>query len=118
VPVIGTEEWVDALDAALRALPVATAADVVVQQELTDAGEAWHVVVSAGRAAARTGRHASPDVVLTQDVATALAVNAGELSAQTAFIDGRLRVRGDVGRLRQIADLLGALGAVPAEGGR
>jgi putative sterol carrier protein len=114
VPAIGTEAWVDQLDASLRALPSTPATDVVVQQELTDTDEAWHVVVSGGRAAARTGRHPSPDVVLTQDAATALAINAGELSAQTAFIDGRLRVRGDVGRLREIADRLSGLGSVPA----
>ena len=114
MPVIGTAEWVGQLDAALRELADTTAADVVVQQELTDTGDVWHVVVSGGKAGARTGPHPSPDVVLTQDSATALAINAGDVSAQTAFIDGRLRVRGDVGGLRQIADLLGGLGSVPA----
>lgn len=117
VPVIGTEEWVGGLDAALRLLPAAAGADLVVQQELTDTGAAWHVVVADGGARASAGRHPAPDVTFAQDEVTALAINAGELSAQTAFIDGRLRVRGDVGRLGEVAALLGALGAVPAGGG-
>jgi putative sterol carrier protein len=116
VPVIGTDAWVADLDVALRSLPD-SAAEVVVQQELADTGVAWHIVITGGRARAHIGQHPSPDVVLTQDTATALAINAGDLSAQTAFIDGRLRVRGDVGRLGPVADLLGALGAVPAAGG-
>ena len=114
MPVIGTEEWVGALDAALRSLPAGTGAGLVVQQELTDTGAAWHVVVADGAARAHAGRHPAPDVTFAQDEVTALAINAGELSAQTAFIDGRLRVRGDVGRLGEVAALLGAFGAVPA----
>ena len=35
-------------------------------------------------------------MTFTQDVETAAAVNRGELSAQAAFMTGRLRVGGDV----------------------
>jgi putative sterol carrier protein len=121
MPRIGSEEWVAELDAALRALPSggegdapAGAADLIVQQELSDTGAAWHVVVAGGEASARSGRHPDPDVTLTQETATAAAINAGTLSAQTAFIDGRLRISGAVDRLREATDVLGALTPVPA----
>jgi putative sterol carrier protein len=111
---IGSEEWVGELDAALRALEPGGAADFVVQQELSDTGSAWHVVIAGGSARAAAGRHPAPDVTLAQDTATAAAINAGTLSAQTAFIDGRLRVRGAVDRLAEVAGVLAALAAVPA----
>lgn len=111
---IGSEEWVAELDAALRALPPGGNTDVVIQQELFDTGSAWFVVIAGGNAHAETGRHPDPDVTLTQEATTAAAINAGTLSAQTAFIDGRLRVRGAVDRLTEVAGMLGALAAVPA----
>lgn len=114
MPRIGSEEWVVELDAALRALVPSGDADFVVQQELSDTGSAWHVVIAGGSARAAAGRHPAPDVTMTQDTATAAAINAGTLSAQTAFIDGRLRVRGAVDRLTEVSGVLGALSAVPA----
>jgi putative sterol carrier protein len=118
MPGIGSPEWVAALDAALRAVDDETTGDVVIQQELSDADAAWHLVVAGGQASACVGRHASPDVTLTQDETTAAAINAGTLSAQTAFIDGRLRVRGRVDRLTEVAALFGRLAHVPATGRR
>ena len=83
---------------------------IVVQQELVDDG-AWYVVVADGRASVGIGRHPEPDVVLSQERATAAAIAAGELSAQQAFIDGRLRVRGGLDRLVRATDALAVLGA-------
>lgn len=83
---------------------------VVVQQELVDDG-AWYIVVADGRASVGAGRHDAPDIVLSQDRATAAAIAAGDLSAQQAFIDGRLRVRGGFDRLVRASSALAALGA-------
>jgi putative sterol carrier protein len=44
---------------------------------------------------------ADPDVTFTQDRATAAAIASGELSAQSAFMAGRLRMGGD---LRAVLD--------------
>ncbi len=87
--------------------------DLVVPQELTDSGAAWHVEVAGARARVVRGRHPSPDVTISQDTPTARASNHGELAAQQAFVDGRLRVRGDVGRLPEAVDALSTLPAVP-----
>lgn len=108
---VGTDAWIAAL--ARRASTVTVDGDVtlVVQQEVVD-GEPrrWHVVVDGGRVDVAAGEHPSPDVTFVQDVATAAAIEAGELSAQQAFVDGRLRVRGAVGRLVDATGALAALG--------
>jgi putative sterol carrier protein len=55
------------------------------------------------------GRASHPDLVFTQDRATAEAIHRGELSAQAAFMQGRLRLGGD---LRAVVDRAGELTAV------
>ncbi|MGE3621694.1 MAG: SCP2 sterol-binding domain-containing protein [Acidimicrobiia bacterium] len=57
----------------------------------------------------RPGRAADADVTFTQDRATAAAVQAGTLSAQAAFMAGRIRLGGDLGRLTGDARTLAAL---------
>lgn len=112
---VGSDAWIAALaDAvAARAAPVAGPA-IVIQQELTDSGAAWYVELGPDGARVGAGRHPAPDVTFRQDAATAAAVNGGRLSAQAAFLDGRLRVQGEVGRLPSAAAALAALPSVPA----
>jgi len=72
---------------------------LVLQQVVTggpDGDAAWSISIGAGSISVATGRAPSPTVTFTQDVETAAAVNRGELSAQAAFMTGRLRVGGDV----------------------
>ena len=57
---------------------------------------AWSITLGAGTIVVARGRADAPTVTFTQDVETAAAVNRGELSAQAAFMTGRLRVGGDV----------------------
>ncbi|MEO0493823.1 MAG: SCP2 sterol-binding domain-containing protein [Actinomycetota bacterium] len=57
---------------------------------------------------------ADPDVRITTDRETATDIQAGELSAQLAFLDGRLQIGGDIQALmanrQALADLAPALG--------
>lgn len=107
---VGSEAWLAAFAAVAATVDVEPGAEAVVQHELTDGGASWHVVVAGGRVDVRQGRHPAPDVTFTEDRATAAAIAAGELSAQQAFVDGRLRVRGAVGRLTgAVADALASL---------
>jgi putative sterol carrier protein len=108
---LGSDDWVAAFAERAAGVAVDDAVRIVVQQELADTGAAWHVVVAGGRAAVTAGRHPAPDVTLTEDRDTATAIAAGALSAQQAFIDGRLRVRGSLERLSSAAGALAALGA-------
>lgn len=114
MPVVGSDAWIAAFEAVVVDAGASNDEALVVQQELTDTGAAWYVVVSAGGARVAPGRHPAPDVTFSQDLATATAVNRGDLSAQQAFIDGRLRVRGDVGRLTNAVAALSAF--PPVEG--
>jgi len=99
-------EWIDELDAAASAsetLRLATEdVDLVVQQQVLggpDGDVAFHVVADHGNVSVRTGSSEHPDVTFTQDHATATSIGRGELSAQAAFMVGKLRVGGDVERL-------------------
>jgi putative sterol carrier protein len=72
---------------------------IVVQQVVTDpdrAEVAWWIELGGGTIALRPGRTDSPTVTFTQDADTATAINRGVLSAQAAFMTGRLQVKGDV----------------------
>ena len=107
-----TDGWLDALDAAAQRAPVDPDLRLVLQQVVPDGptGElAYAIVLEDGRARVERGRVTNPDLTFTQDHATAAAIHRGELSAQTAFIEGRLRLGGD---LRAVIDRAGAVAAL------
>jgi putative sterol carrier protein len=72
-------------------------------------GTAYHVAIENERAAVRAGRAADPTVTFTSDRTTASDIATGKLSAQQAFTDGRLRVRGDLTVLSEHAAAFGTL---------
>ena len=92
-----SREWVEALDASLAASAFAPGLRLVIQHLVDDA--AYHVEVEGERARVRAGRADAPTVTFTQDRATAAAIAEGRLSAQQAFMSGRLTVRGDLAAL-------------------
>ena len=108
-----TDAWLDDLDAAARAAEVTTAAPLILQQIVPDGPEghevAYALVVADGRLRVERGRVPQPDLTFTQDRATAEAIHRGELSAQAAFMQGRLRLGGD---LRGVIERAGELGAI------
>jgi hypothetical protein len=110
-----SDEW---FDAAARLLPGEPAppgepdGGFVVQQLVDDAGGAevaWHIVVDHGTARLRRGHHARPDITLSCDLTTAWEVHQGHLSAQAAFMAGRLRLGGDASALLANREALAAL---------
>lgn len=95
-------EWFEEINAAARAgaaPPTATGGRPVVLQQLVTGGPdgdvAYWVRVGDGTLEAGLGRAEDPDVTVGQSYDTALAVSTGELSAQAAFLAGRIRVSGD-----------------------
>jgi alkyl sulfatase BDS1-like metallo-beta-lactamase superfamily hydrolase len=105
-----TPAWLADLDAAARRASLPPDLRLTVQQVIPDGpdGQEFAYVVEAadGALSVQPGRAEHPDVTFTQDRATALAIQRGELSAQAAFIEGRLRLGGD---LRAILDRAGSL---------
>ena len=107
-----TDEWLEELDAVARAAHVQMASRLVLQQVVPDGpgGEvAYALVLDHGRVQVERGRVENPDLVFTQDRATAEAIHRGELSAQAAFMQGRLRLGGD---LRAVIDRAADLASV------
>jgi hypothetical protein len=107
-----TDEWLDELEAAARAADVPVAPRLVLQQVVPDGpgGDvAYAVVVEDGKVRVDRGRVEHPDLVFTQDRATAEAIHRGELSAQAAFMQGRLRLGGD---LRAVIDRAADLASI------
>ena len=106
-----TEAWIDDLDAAVQAVALPDDVQLVVQQVVTDAGGdvPYVIAIADGRVRVRSGRAERSDVSFTQDRATAAAIARGELSAQVAFLDGRLRLGGD---LRAVLARAGDLAAL------
>jgi hypothetical protein len=111
MPDLGSDAWIAALAQRAASVSVDPSVSLVVQQQVDNGvSRRWHVVIGAGRVDVVGGDHPAPDVTFVQDEATAAAIESGALSAQQAFVDGRLRVRGAVGRLADAASALRALG--------
>jgi hypothetical protein len=108
-----TDEWLDELDGVARGAKVDPGLRLRVQQVVPDGPEGREVTyvveVDGGCVRVHRGRSADADVTFTQDLATAQAIHRGELSAQAAFMEGRLRLGGD---LRAVIDRAAALAAI------
>jgi hypothetical protein len=117
-----TDAWVDELATEAGAASFPPDVHVTVQQIVPDGPEGHEVtyVVEAagGRLSVRSGRADHPDITFTQDRATAEAIHRGEQSAQVAFMEGRLRLGGDlrtvIGDAAALAAIQDVFGAVRA----
>ena len=76
---------------------------------------AYHVDVHGDEVRITPGVAAEPTVTSIQDWGTATAIGRGELSAQGAFMAGRIRVRGDLPRLVECGGVFGNLDDVLAD---
>lgn len=107
MPVFLSEEWIAALDEAAGAddkLRAATqSVSLVLQQTVTDSPNgdvSWHVTVDDGTIRVLAGSSAQPaDVTFFQSFETAKAISTSQLSAQSAFMLGKLRIGGTVAKL-------------------
>ena len=108
-----TDAWLDELEAAALTASAPAATHLVVQQVVPDGPEghevAYAVVLDQGKVRIERGRVDDPDLTFTQDRETAEAIHRGVLSAQAAFMQGRLRLGGD---LRAVIDHAVELAAI------
>jgi putative sterol carrier protein len=123
-----SDEWIAALDRAAVASEALRSAtrdvSLTVQQVVTatanDDGDecdevSWHVVIDHGAVRVRPGRAVNPEVTFTEDAETAGRISRGELSAQAAFMLGKLRVGGDAQHLAEHQRAFASLEDVFAE---
>ena len=103
-------EWIQALDETVRASPelASTTADIsmTVRHTVTDTPDgdvSWHIVADHGSVRVHPGEGESADVTFTSDNDTARGIGSGTISAQTAFMIGRLRIGGNTALLMEHA---------------
>ena len=118
--------WIDAAGEAIAAdagLPDALAGvTLTVEQRVEDTPDGpvtWHLTIADGRPSLNAGPAEKPDLRFTTGYATAAAIAAGRLPAQRAFVEGRLRIGGDLSLLithqRAVGAVDDALAAVRAD---
>lgn len=97
------------MEAARRALaaddtdrPALAGVKLTVEQTVEDTPDGsvtWHIAITDGRMALDPGPADHADLRITTGWETAAAVAAGTLAAQRAFVEGRLRLGGDLSLL-------------------
>jgi putative sterol carrier protein len=110
-----SDAWIDALDVALRndeqARRVGGSARICIGQVVTGTPHGdvrYEVRVGDGTIRVVPGIDLA-DVTFTQDHDTAMSIARGELGAQAAFMDGRVRIGGDLELLMEHAPALTGL---------
>jgi putative sterol carrier protein len=98
-----TQEWLDESLELARDQPERPGSNVHLQYVVTDGPDGdifyYWIVVDGRLSECRLGELADAEVTLTQTYDDAMAVQRGELDATAAFMQGRMKVAGDVGKL-------------------
>lgn len=99
-------QWIDAASRAVASddrLPTALAGVTLTIEQVVEGGPEgtvrWNVVVDDGEVDLSPGPADHADLRFTTTYATAAQIASGELAAQRAFVEGRLRVGGDLSLL-------------------
>jgi putative sterol carrier protein len=116
-----SQQWADDVLAALNGSDEVRGAikgvQLCIQQVVTGAPDGdvgYWTQIDDGKIAGAIGDASDPDVTITQDYDTAVAMNKGDLNAQAAFMQGKLKVTGNMGKLLQNQGAMQALGPVLA----
>ena len=116
-----SQEWADDALSALNGSDDVKSAikgvQLCIQQVVTGApdGEvSYWTKFDDGKVEGGLGQASDADVTITQDYDTAVAMNKAELNAQAAFMQGKLKVTGNMGKLLQNQGAMQALGPVLA----
>lgn len=104
-----SDAWFDAMAAATAAAEPPAGLELTVEQRIVD-GDVWTVRFAAGAAELVRGPADDADISIVTDAATAEGIRTGTISAQRAFLDGQLRIGGDVNALIEHREVLAALG--------
>jgi putative sterol carrier protein len=117
-----TAEWLADLSTAVNAHSGFKSAianvDLTLQFVISDAPEGtephYYIAVSDGSATAAPGDAAEPDVTITNNYETAVAVSKGETNTQMAFMTGKIKVSGNMAKLMMNQAMLAQFAAATA----
>jgi hypothetical protein len=104
--------WIAEMDRAARdapsLAPLGAGETLVVEQRvhLGDRDVVYHLAFTSDGARVRAGPAESPDLTVVVDAVTARQLQAGTVKAQQAAVAGRLKIRGNIRRLRAAGDAL------------
>lgn len=112
-----SEEWAGEITTALNSSDefkkAASGQQVKLQQVVTDApdgGEAkYYFVLDGGNAEVGIGEIADSEATLTQSYETAVAIAKQDLNATNAFMQGKLKITGNMMKLMQLQGVFNAL---------
>lgn len=122
MPKFLSAEWLDEMIAVAQRSrgkdDAITGVRLCVQEVVTgkDGAEVrYYLTIGDGALDCRRGDAHKPDVTLTQDYETAAALHRGDISAQQAFIEGQLKVSGNVALVAQHAETFATLSNIFTE---
>ncbi len=108
-----SDAWITALGSAASSIDISSDVSLKVRQTIHDTTDdtevCWHVSLEAGKVEVSRGPGPEPDVGLVTDRATADGIHRGEISAQRAFLDGRIQILGDITALIRHQEVLAAV---------
>jgi len=105
-----SDEWFDAVIERAASTSADPAITMTLQQTVTtDAFVVWHTIIAGGVVQVVRGEAATADVRLVTNLATAKGINDGTISAQQAFLDGKLQIGGDIHALMAAREALAGL---------
>ena len=82
--------------------------NAVYQFELTgDGGGTWVVDLTKDKDFVSTTPHEDPGIIATMKVGNFMSMIQGKLKPQTAFMTGRLKIKGDLGLALKLKDIFG-----------
>jgi putative sterol carrier protein len=111
-----SQEWADAMTGALNSSEdfkkAATGQQAKLQQVVTDApdGEAkYYFKLEGGNAEVALGELADAEATITQNYETAVGINKQELNPQNAFMQGKLKISGNMMKLMQLQNVVNTM---------
>ena len=80
----------------------------VIQYEISgEGGGTWHATIKDGSCTMALGPAQSPTLTLAMSAQDWLDMTAGKLSGQMAFMQGKLKLKGDMGLAMKVGSLFG-----------
>ena len=111
-----SQEWADEMTKALNASDdfqkAASGQSAKLQQVVTDApdGEVkYYFKLEGGQAEVQLGELQDAEATITQNYETAVGVTKQEINAQNAFMQGKLKISGNMMKLMQLQSVVNAM---------